>query len=76
MTQREWQEIFASNLTSILRERGMSQNQLAREAGVSVSRISDYVNKSAVPTIFTAINIAYALDLDVGDLIDFGESIE
>lgn len=76
MTQREWQEIFASNLTSILRERGMSQNQLAREAGVSVSRISDYVNKSAVPTIFTVINIAYALDLDVSDLIDFGETIE
>ena len=75
MTQTEWRNIFGDNLASILEEIGMSQSQLAREAGLSVSRINDYINKNATPTIFAVINIAYALDLSVSELVDFDECI-
>lgn len=75
MTQTEWKEIFADNLTSILEEKGMTQSQLAKDADLSISRISDYVNKRAVPTVFAIINMAYALDMDVGELIDFDEHV-
>lgn len=75
MTQAEWRELFADNLVELLNEQGVSQAQLARDAGLSVSRISDYVNGNATPTIFAIINIAYALDLDVSELVDFGERI-
>ena len=75
MTQSEWKEIFGGNLVDILKDRNMSQGQLAREAGLSVSRISDYINGNATPSIFAIINMAYALDIDVGEFVDFGETI-
>lgn len=75
MTQTEWRRIFSNNLVDILREKGMSQAQLARDSGLSVSRISDYINTNATPTIFAIINMAYALDLDVNELVDFDDRI-
>jgi transcriptional regulator with XRE-family HTH domain len=75
MTQTEWRRIFSNNLVDILREKGMSQAQLARDSGLSVSRISDYINMNATPTVFAIINMAYALDLDVNELVDFDDRI-
>ena len=75
MTQLEWRNIFANNLIGILEERGMSQAQLARDASLSVSRISDYINMNATPTIFAIINMAYALDMEVDELVDFDKRI-
>ena len=76
MTQTEWKDVFGDNLASILRERGMSQLRLARDSGVSTAMISDYINKRSVPGLFAAINIAYALDMGIDELVDFDESIE
>lgn len=75
MTQREWQNVFANNLDSILEEKGMNQSQLARDAGLSVSRISDYINERAVPSVFAIINMAYALDMSIDELVDFDERV-
>ena len=76
MTQEEWKDVFGDNLASILRDQKMTQVQLARESGVSTAMISDYINKRSVPGLFAAINIAYALDMDIGELVDFDEPIE
>lgn len=75
MTRYEWGEIFGSNLVDILEEKGMSQAQLARDSGLSASRISDYINNNATPTIFAIINMAYALDMEVSALVDFDDRI-
>lgn len=75
MTQVEWRNIFGNNLADILQEKGISQAQFAKDAGMSVSRINDYINKNATPTIFAIINMAYALDMDVNELVDFDERI-
>jgi transcriptional regulator with XRE-family HTH domain len=76
MTQGEWKRIFGDNLVDILEEQGMSQAQLARDTGLSTSRISDYINGNATPTVFAIINMAYALDMSVDEFVDFGERIE
>lgn len=76
MTQAEWKRIFANNLIDILNEKGMSQRQLAMDSGVSSAMISEYINGIRMPGLAAAINIAYALDMDVGDLVDFDDSIE
>lgn len=76
MTRSEWTDIFGDNLSSILEDQGMSQNQLAKDSGVSIGMISDYVNKFSAPGIFAAINMSYALDIDIDELLDFGEPIE
>lgn len=76
MTQTEWKEIFGNNLVDILKDNDMSQARLARETGLSISRISDYINGNAAPSIFAIINMAYALDIDISEFVDFGETIE
>ena len=76
MTQTEWKRIFASNLVDILNEKGMTQRQLAIDSGISSAMISEYVNEIRMPGLAAAINIAYALDVDVSDLVDFDERIE
>jgi transcriptional regulator with XRE-family HTH domain len=76
MTRTEWLHVFGDNLVELIEEAGMSQSQLARESGLSVSRINDYVNKNATPSVFAIINMAYALDVSVSELVDFGEEIE
>lgn len=76
MTQEEWKTIFSDNLVSILNEKGMTQRQLAMDSGVSQAMISEYIHKIRMPGLTAAINMAYALDMEVGELVDFGEPIE
>lgn len=75
MTQNEWRTLFSENLLDILQDKGMTQAQLARDAGISGSRISEYINERTTPTIFAIINMAYALDMDIGELVDFDDRV-
>lgn len=76
MTQTEWRKIFGDNLASILQEKNMKQSELAEEAKLSTSRVSDYIHGYSAPSIFAIINMAYALNVDVGEFIDFEEPID
>lgn len=76
MTQEEWKETFGDNLASILQEQGMTQNELAKATGLSSSRISDYIHGYSAPSVFAIINMAYVLELDIGEFIDFGETVK
>ena len=76
MTQEEWKETFGNTLASILQEQCMTQNELAKATGLSSSRISDYIHGYSAPSIFAIINMAYVLELDIGEFVDFEESIE
>lgn len=76
MKQDEWKKTFASNLKDILQEKGMSQRQLSIDSGVSSAMISEYINGVRMPGLSAAINLAYALDMEVGELIDFDERID
>ena len=76
MTQEAWKRIFADNLVDILNEKGMSQRQLAKDSGVSPAMISEYINRIRIPGLPAVINIAYALDMDVSELVDFDERID
>jgi transcriptional regulator with XRE-family HTH domain len=76
MSEQEWLDIFASNLDAMIRDKGMTQLDLADDTGLSKSTISSYINARKMPGVKAIVNIAYALDCDVSDLIDFGETIE
>ena len=76
MTQAEWRNVFGNNLVAILQEKGMSQVELALDTGISTGRISEYINEKTTPSIYALINIAYALDMDVSELVDFDERID
>ena len=76
MSELEWMDIFSNNLMDILIERGMTQRDLSDESLISESTISRYIHKQQMPSLRAIINIAYSLDIDVGELIDFGERID
>ena len=76
MKREEWKEIFAENLKSVLEEKGMTQRDLADDSGIAMSSISDYLTKRQIPGVVSIINIAYALDMEVSELIDFDERID
>lgn len=69
ISRDEWKRKFADRLINILKERNMSQSELAIKSGLSPGRINDYVSMRTAPTIFASINMAYALDMTVEELI-------
>lgn len=75
MTEVEWTDIFANNLRDILKDRKMSQKELANEIWISEATISRYINKQRMPSIKHILEISYVLNVDVNELIDFGEPI-
>lgn len=76
MSKDEWLDEFGNNLQALMRENDITQRELERKSGVSQSDLSRYVNGRQAPTYKAIINLSYALECDVADLIDFGEMIE
>ena len=76
MSEQEWLDIFGDNLVSILEEYKMTQDELAEETGLSKGTISKYIRKKQIPNLKAIINLSYALDMDIDELIDFGDRIE
>lgn len=76
MTLKEWIDNFGDNLAEILEDHCITQAELAKKSGLSVGSVNAYIHKQSPPGIKAVINIAHALDMDVGELIDFGDVIE
>ena len=75
ITEYRWLERFGENLKMMLKERGMSQRDLAEVSGLAESTISQYLHGHRLPTVKSVINIAHALGCSVNELADFGEMI-
>lgn len=75
MGEFEWLKIFGDNLVDMMNSANMTQRDLAKETGLSESTISKYINKAQMPGVKGLLNIAYALDCNLDDLIDFGDKI-
>lgn len=76
MSEFEFIETFSDNLQSIIKEQGISQNQLARKAKLSQGTISKILNRQSMPSVKVVVNLAYALGLSMDELIDLGDIIE
>lgn len=76
MTELEWLDIFADNLHGLMQERGYSQGDLADDSGLDQASISRYLNRRRIPTVRAIVNLAYVLDCDISELIDFGDRID
>ena len=76
MTESEWLDDFSYRLTGAMQYAGFNQKILARESGLSEASISNYINGTKIPNAKAIVNLAYALECEVEELIDFGEKIE
>ena len=64
-------EAFAMNLKKIRQELGVTQNQLAFEAGISLSQIARIETARINPTLSTVFAIARALDIPLTSIFNF-----
>ena len=60
--------IFSQKINSLLNERGLSQEQLAKEIGVSRQTVNYYVNGKSLPTSDVLIKIAEFFSVTVESL--------
>ncbi len=76
MTEFELMRDIGGNIESVLEENNMSQQDLARETGISKSTISRYINGNAMPTLKNLVNIAYVLACDISEFVFSDEFVE
>ena len=69
MSEVEFIDIFGDNLRDLMDERGYSQRELAKETGISNVTISRYIKKERMPTAKSLVNLAFALECDLDDLV-------
>jgi transcriptional regulator with XRE-family HTH domain len=65
-----YNEIFFTNILRLLEERGMTKQELAEKADVSISFLSDLTNGKANPSLKTMAAIADALDASLPQLLE------
>ena len=75
MFEAEWMDIFADNLRDIMMEWGDDQTSLAEAAGITQAALSQYLSKKRMPNLRSIINLSYALDMTIDELIDFGDML-
>lgn len=75
MSEFEWMQHFSKKLRELLDYTNMTQTDLAIESGLSTAVISRYINCVTMPKASAIVNLAYALNCSVDELIDFGSKI-
>lgn len=75
MKEIDFIHIFANNLRYSMDYVDMSQRELADASGIDESVISRYLRGRVMPSTRCLVNIAYALDCRVEDLIPCEELV-
>ena len=76
MSELEWLEIFGGNLKEIIEGSGYPRIEVADETGLSQTTISRYINGKQMPSVKAIVNLAYILNCDIRELMDFGDMID
>lgn len=75
ISELEWMRTFGDNLRDIMAENGYSQSELADEIGVTQPTISKYLRGELMPSAKALNNLAHVLDVDIFDILYFGDLI-
>ena len=75
ITEQEWLDHFVDVVKAAMKRHGYTNKTLAKEALISESALSQYLNGHHLPTPRAVINLSYALQLSVDDLMDAGGRI-
>ncbi len=66
---------FSGNLRKYRKERGFTQERLAKSIGVAHNTISDWENSTRYPSIDKVYDIARVLNVGLNELLDCPESL-
>ena len=75
MKEIDFIDIFSDNLRSAMNYCNMTQRELADASGLDESVISRYLRGHVMPSTRCLVNIAYALDCHIEDLIQCDELV-
>lgn len=70
ITDEQCRKSFAYHLSELMVLRGFTQLTLSEYTGISKASISAYLNESKTPSMTNMRKIAYALDCQLGELLD------
>lgn len=76
MTEKEWSKTFAMILKRRMEVLNIDQKALSRSTGLSSGSISNYITGKKIPNVRSLLKISRELEIDVGNLIDFGDVID
>lgn len=69
MSKEEWFYDFITNLRSMMEKKRISQVELAKKSKLARQTINNYINGRQYPSAIAIVNLAYALECDLSDLI-------
>ena len=70
MSEENTIRVFANNVTSLRKQRGLSQYDLADKTGISQRMISHYENEGMIPPISRLQALANALEVSIPKLFE------
>ena len=76
ISETQWIESFTEEVKFYMKQKKMSQRDLADKARLAESTICDVMYGRRIPRFRTVSNIAYGLGVSIEDIADFGQLIE
>lgn len=73
MQKEEYAKAFGEHLKNLLKEKGMTQVELARRAEMTEASVSRYIKGERTPKISQAYRMACAIGVDMNTLIYLGK---
>lgn len=73
MTEQEWRDRFAFILRKKMRNKNMTQRELADAADISEVAVSNYIKGKRTPRADYIVKMANALECSTDELIQFNE---
>lgn len=71
MTRQEWLDRFGLKLRQLMKEKGITQRELADKLYVSEATVSKYANGNMMPSVRMVINISYELNVSIDSFTYF-----
>ena len=75
MSEVEWLRNFGDELTKLMDYMNTEQEEMADILGMSQASISRFVNGLQMPDVRVVLKIAYELDWNIDDLVNFGDYV-
>lgn len=76
MTETELLNNISLSLRTSMRNKNITQTDLAKKTGIRRQLINYYVNGKTIPSLKNLLNMFYVLDLSVDDVIEMFDIIE
>jgi len=69
LNDTERQEQIRKRLVESIKQSGLTQTAIAKQAGLSVSMLTDYKNRGKMPSVVTLAKLCEVLDISADEIL-------